>query len=633
MSYILEALKKLEQKREQEEPPRLFVFSHDSRSTRRRRLLWPYLLAGVLLLNAVAMIWWVSERRVEKGGAVTEKVAVPRRSPPPAALAAPEKRYNPPAEAPGTKRETPRPAQDVMSRAPAATAAAPVAAPATPAAAPRRAAPDVPQPAAAKAVEPERPQAQSESREEKSKKTAGRVLAVNELPAAVRAALPEFKISGHAYSPEPQTRVTRINEKILQEGQELTPGLRLEEIVPEPLKERTAPYPGVMENGPVKTGKDKTKEPARATGSRPSPMEERICARMGSAGLLSYQAFLETVLYDEQHGYYRAGKQGRQDYCTSPEIHALFGRTIGGYIEALCDRIRSPSVSILELGGASGKLAADIISAFTHLTLETYSILEKGKERRSGAIRWINSLDRLEGVEGFTFILANEFFDALPFHRVIDRGGGLEEVYVGHRDGFFEQTGPLSRPLASFLDDYPIFLQEHQEMEVTPAAAPVEAISRLVGKGCFLVFDYGYHQADITAGRFFHGSMLAYKDRRIRDDLFASLGTSDITHHVNFDHIDALLQKAGWRKDGEIEQYRFLHRAGVLERLGGLTVEEKMAAKWLIMPEGLGSTISVLGFSRGLQFPLPGFEGQCRVTSDEKNRGTGRKKGRPERER
>jgi hypothetical protein len=27
--------------------------------------------------------------------------------------------------------------------------------------------------------------------------------------------------------------VTRINEKILQEGQELTPGLRLEEIVPE----------------------------------------------------------------------------------------------------------------------------------------------------------------------------------------------------------------------------------------------------------------------------------------------------------------------------------------------------------------------------------------------------------------
>ena len=69
--------------------------------------------------------------------------------------------------------------------------------------------------------------------------------------------------------------------------------------------------------------------------------------------------------------------------------------------------------------------------------------------------------------------------------------------------------------------------------------------------------------------------MLGYRDRRIRDDLFASLGRTDITHHVNFDHLEALLQKAGWRKDGEIEQYRFLHRAGVLERLGGLTVGRK----------------------------------------------------------
>ena len=191
---------------------------------------------------------------------------------------------------------------------------------------------------------------------------------------------------------------------------------------------------------------------------------------------------------------------------------------------------------------------------------------------------------------------------------MINREGRLEEVYVGHKDGFFEQKGPLSRPVASFLDDHPIFLQEHQELEVTTAAAPlVKALSSLAGRGCFLVFDYGYHQADITAGRFSSGSMLGYRDRRIRDDLFASLGRTDITHHVNFDHIEALLEREGWRKDGETEQYRFLHKAGALERLEGLTVEERMSAKWLIMPEGLGSTISVLGFSRGLPFPMPGF--------------------------
>jgi hypothetical protein len=47
----------------------------------------------------------------------------------------------------------------------------------------------------------------------------------------------------------------------------------------------------------------------------------------------------------------------------------------------------------------------------------------------------------------------------------------------------------------------------------------------------------------------------------------------------------------------------------VLKRLDGLTIEERMSVKWLIMPEGLGSTISVLGFSRGLPLPLPGFGG------------------------
>jgi general secretion pathway protein B len=59
-----------------------------------------------------------------------------------------------------------------------------------------------------------------------------RVYSLSDLPAEVRSGLPEFKISGHAYSPEAQTRVVRINEKILQEGQELSPGLKVEEIVP-----------------------------------------------------------------------------------------------------------------------------------------------------------------------------------------------------------------------------------------------------------------------------------------------------------------------------------------------------------------------------------------------------------------
>ena len=115
-------------------------------------------------------------------------------------------------------------------------------------------------------------------------------------------------------------------------------------------------------------------------------------------------------------------------------------------------------------------------------------------------------------MEGFTFVLANEFFDALPFHRVIDRGGRLEEVYVGHEDGFFEQTGPLSRPLASFLDDYPVFLQEHQELEVTTAAAaPVEAVSRPRRKGLLPCL-----RLRLPSGRYRGGQILSRQHARLQ---------------------------------------------------------------------------------------------------------------------
>ena len=217
MSYILEALKKLEQKREQEEPPEVFSFSHGARPRRKKQSSWPYLLAAALVLNAAAMIWWVSERQAEKGKTVAKKVAVPPEPVPPAPLTAPERRHHVPAQGPGKKKETPQPAQGVMPHAPAA---------------PVETARDIPLPPAPKAVETEKQPAQPESRAEKEKRTHGLVFRLNDLPSVVRKGLPEFRISGHAYSPEPQTRVVRINEKILQEGQDLAPGLKLEEIVP-----------------------------------------------------------------------------------------------------------------------------------------------------------------------------------------------------------------------------------------------------------------------------------------------------------------------------------------------------------------------------------------------------------------
>jgi len=347
---------------------------------------------------------------------------------------------------------------------------------------------------------------------------------------------------------------------------------------------------------------------AGSSGRRSRSLEARLKERIGREGPLSYEAFAEAVLYDERQGYYRKGKQEGRDYSTSPEIHSLFGRTIGRYIEKVCDLMGVSSATVLELGGASGRLASHIVSAFRRLHLESYLILEKGREKREGRVRWIKDLESLPAIDGFTFVVANEFFDALPFRKVINRQGTLEEIYVGWEDGFFERSGPPTAALSAFLERYPLFLHEGQVSEVTTAARPlVRAVSRIAKEGCLLVFDYGYHQADIAAGRFFEGSALGYKRRRIRSDFFKGLGAMDITHHVNFDHLRGLLEDEGWRSEGEIEQYRFLCNAGLLEGLAGLEPGERMRAKWLINPEGLGAMVSVLGFSKGLSLPMPGL--------------------------
>jgi len=337
-------------------------------------------------------------------------------------------------------------------------------------------------------------------------------------------------------------------------------------------------------------------------------VKERILERIFREGPITFEDFLEIVLYDEKEGYYRAGKQEGQDYYTSPEIHPIFGRTIGRYIEGICDRLGAASPSILELGGASGRLASAIMSGLDHVSLERYVIFDRVKERTEGLVQRANCLDCVNEGGHFLFVVANEFFDALPFHRIMSRDGAMREIYVGHGHGFFEEAGPLSDSLRLFLDRYPVFLQDGQVSEVTTYGLPViERVSTVAETACFLVFDYGYHQEQIAAGRFFDGSLLGYRSLQIRDDVFENLGLTDITHHVNFDHLSSMLVEKGWRKEGEVDQWRFLQRAGMLERLARLPENERLAAKWLIYPEGLGSMISVLGFSKGLPFPMPGF--------------------------
>ena len=57
-----------------------------------------------------------------------------------------------------------------------------------------------------------------------------KIIAMTELPLAIQQEIPKMTISGHAYSTVPKERIVGINDRLLQEGEYLSPGLRLEQI-------------------------------------------------------------------------------------------------------------------------------------------------------------------------------------------------------------------------------------------------------------------------------------------------------------------------------------------------------------------------------------------------------------------
>lgn len=220
MSYILEALKKIEQKQQREGIPRLLTSPSDIlEEQQQKRSLLPYVIAGALVLNILIMTaWWLAPWRPAQQQMVSsDSTATPQTGPIPTqslptVYESAREKY--PAEV-ALSKHTPGLAQSQDRQA--ETNATTSGSTQTVKAAPSVSRPSEAQPRKEARVAPAPPK--------------GTLLSLEDLPAAVKSNLPEFKISGHAYSSEPRFRVARVNNKIVQEGEALSQGLKVDEIV------------------------------------------------------------------------------------------------------------------------------------------------------------------------------------------------------------------------------------------------------------------------------------------------------------------------------------------------------------------------------------------------------------------
>jgi SAM-dependent MidA family methyltransferase len=284
----------------------------------------------------------------------------------------------------------------------------------------------------------------------------------------------------------------------------------------------------------------------------------------------------------------------------------------------------------VEPGAATGSLAAQILDFTAESFPEFYSALQYVAVERSAARRAAAAAGSLAphlAAKHFAIvsdmpthiscgcIFSNEFFDALPVHRLVREGDELREIYVGSgANGLCEQFGPLSTlALAEHLIEQGITLQEGQLAEVNlEACARIAEMGARLSRGFVLTIDYGHEAEELYDYRHMRGTLLAYEKHRASENFFRAPGQQDLTAHVNFTALDRHGARAGLQRTGLTSQSNFLlslarHSDFVDLQSPNMTESQQIRArllfKTLIYPEGMGETFQVLIQHKGVAQP------------------------------
>jgi SAM-dependent MidA family methyltransferase len=281
---------------------------------------------------------------------------------------------------------------------------------------------------------------------------------------------------------------------------------------------------------------------------------------------------------------------------------------------------------IVEAGAGPGFLARDILDSLNERAprfFETvrYGIVERGApfvdEQRARLASYADRVEWLDvgdaGSTGFEgCFLANEFFDALPAHRVVIRDGALREIYVIEENGrFAEGLGePSTDEIALYFDEMEIHPEEGQQAEVNLEVSKwYDRIGRALRRGFVLSIDYGHLAPDLYHPDRRSGTLACYYRHTRSDDPYARIGLQDMTTHVNFTDLIKRGEAVGLQLTGFVPQYRFLLSLGFLKEVSrqdeqGMSSSDSMmdrlTMKHLILPGGMGDTFKVLIQHKGV---------------------------------
>ena len=349
-----------------------------------------------------------------------------------------------------------------------------------------------------------------------------------------------------------------------------------------------------------------------------TPLAKLLAARITATGPITLADYMADALMHPTLGYYSTrdplGAGG--DFTTAPEISQKFGELVGlALAQAWLDQGQPARFTLAELGPGRGTLMADILRAaravpgFTdaadiHL-VETSATLRAEQAKRLDAT-WHDSAETLPDDQPL-FLVANEFFDALPIRQFHRDAQGWREVQVGLQDG--QLAAGLSAPAPLALLDHR--LDDTQAGDVVEHCPALPAITNAIALriaahgGAALIIDYGDWRS--------LGDTLQALQAHRPVDPFANPGMADLTAHVDF---EALARAAAPAAHTRVTpQGVFLERLGITARAQALAQSMSgpardahiTAHRRLTHPDEMGLLFKVMGFYPAEAPPPPGL--------------------------
>lgn len=348
-------------------------------------------------------------------------------------------------------------------------------------------------------------------------------------------------------------------------------------------------------------------------------LADLLVARIARTGPVSLADYMGECLMHPTHGYYATrdplGTAG--DFITAPEISQMFGELIGlALAQSWLDQGAPSPCTLAELGPGRGTLMVDALratrqvpgfhDAITVHFVETSPVLRARQAEQRPDATWHDDVSTLP--QAPLFLIANEFFDALPIRQFVREGAGWRERMVGVNDGKLvlglSDAAPLGL-LAHRLDD----TKDGDLVEHCPALPGIIGqIDQCIGAygGAGLIIDYGDWQSQ--------GDTLQALAEHARADPLASPGAADLTAHVDFAAIAANITTA--KHSRLTTQGVFLERLGITERAQALARHLTDAAleahikahRRLTHPAEMGELFKVLGIIPAAATPPPGLE-------------------------